>query len=313
MNLLFFNFCRKKCAQRCYEIFLNRPGQIKEDTFAIIDSTLDNHFKKLEVCVPFPALESFSDLMAIITHRCPKLEALKVSFRHKFKTALRFSKSRLDKGMNVFERKEQSNYTMPPESSLPCLKSLILDFDDAVYQTCHYVDESRESLLSIVGRLCPVLANLEVGRVCTNRMDVVALIVNANMADILFPKVGHGWSQDTVFRGLQIPSELLNPLCSTLKKLIIDQSSLGVPRQDSNSTFAFALRHLPYLEYLGLDKGSYYFPFCVVKQLYQVGNAVCQKGFEMAWRTAASSIGLDVASPTFFSGKFLNFILFLFS
>ena len=118
----FWNFCRESSAEKCYSMFYYPPAVIDKDIFAIMDSTLDENFTSLNVCIPFPALESFSSLMAIITKRCPKLESLKVIFRHGLGET-----SALD---NRNEEREPSPYTIPPGSSLSVLKSLFLNFYD---------------------------------------------------------------------------------------------------------------------------------------------------------------------------------------
>jgi len=130
-------------------------------------------------------------------------------------------------------------------------------------------------------------------------MDVVALILNAEMADILFPKDENRLSKNSVFSGLRIPIEFLNPLCSTLQELILDRWRWrDCDCVSPVTTFAFALRHLPKLENAELEVPT----IKVVKLLYQLGY-VNQKPFEKAWRKAASIVGLDASSPTFCSGK----------
>jgi len=139
-------------------------------------------------------------------------------------------------------------------------------------------------------------------------MDVVALILNAEMADILFPKDENRFSKNSVFSGLRIPIEFLNPLCSTLQELILDRWRWrDCDCVSPVTTFAFALRHLPKLENAELEVPT----IKVVKLLYQVGF-VDQKSFEKAWRKAASTIGLDASSPTFCSGKIFQYLLVLF-
>ncbi len=96
--------------------------------------------------------------MGIIIKRCIKLESLKVIFRHWLGET-----SALD---NRNEEREPSPYTIPPGSSLSFLKSLLLNFYDPRGLPRHDVLETHQSLLSIVGKLCPVLAKLEVGGAC---------------------------------------------------------------------------------------------------------------------------------------------------
>jgi len=176
--------------------------------------------------------------------------------------------------------------------------------------------------LSIVGKLCPVLTKLEVtGADLSYQRDFVALIVNAEMAEILFPKHGRDrWSEYSVFSGLRIPLQFLNPLCSTLKEMILDTQKPDTfhCKYIKETVYAFALRHLPMLEKMDLgDEVGRVFPFTqveAIKLLYYhaSGRNSDQKPFEEAWRKAASRLGLDVASPvTFFAGNISISILFL--
>lgn len=187
----------------------NFKGTIEEDTFAIIECLLDEHFSSLEVCIPFPAFESFSALVAFISHRCPKLENLKVTFKQNFEKTFH---SNQDK---------ESSYTIPPGSSLLSLKSLTLCwYDRPQHQD---VEDTSQSLLSIVGKQCPVLAKLKVDGIFLEKLDIVALILNADMAAILFPKTEHyRWTNNSDLQGLRIPSQFLNPLCGTLRELLLD-------------------------------------------------------------------------------------------
>jgi len=290
MTLILFNFFRERCVHRCYETFCKHQSVIEEDSFAIINSTLDEHFKSLNVCVPFPAFESFSTLKAIIIHRCPNLEKLKVTFRHSFSETLGLRK-------NGITKKEQSPHTIPSGSLLPCLKILILDFGDG--DCCGSIDETRDSLLSIVGKLCPVLVKLNLGKVCAKKRDILALIIKADMADILFAKDDSRWIEDSVLKDLRIPSQFVNPLCTSLKELLLKGCFKSVICAPPKSVYAFALRHIPKLEVAELVVPT----IQVVKLLNQV-RAVHENGFETAWRKAASTLGLVVESPvSFFSGN----------
>lgn len=227
-------------------------------------------------------MKSFSALMAIITCRCPKLEDLEVDFRDEKKT---------------FKKIDDELYTIPPGSLLPRLTSLTLKLHESSTTTKHdygglqYVREPRDSLLSIVGKLCPVLTTLKFGRVSPSKKHVVALICNAEMANILFPVDEHRpWMPQHIFSGLRIPCEFLNPLCSTLKELTILEQHNDLP------TLCFALRHFPKLENLDV----FYLDTIKMINLFYSLRDVDQKPFEEAW-----SLGLDVASSsfTFFPGK----------
>ncbi len=271
------------------------------DIFAFVDCILDSEFKSLQVCVPiFPISKSFAGLMAIITHRCPNLEHLEVSF----------PVSSLLQTKSTFCLNQNELYIIQPGSLLPSLKSLKLNFTgtwswlSVPYYTRILQFDDSHSLLSIVGKLCPVLTKLEVTRAdFTRKRDIVALIVNAEMTDVLFPKDGHPWSQNSDFSSLRIPLQFLNPLCLTLKELILDSRKLEALKSVCESVYAFALRHLPQLEKIGVE--PYLKPIEILKLLYQAMDTYDQKPFEEAWRKAASRLGLDVASPvTFFPGKY---------
>ena len=124
------------------------------------------------------------------------------------------------------------------------------------------------------------------------RMDIVALIFNADMVNLLFSKDDHHhWSQNSVLKGLRVPFQLVNPLFKTLKELVLNRivyhfKSNGVA---TKFDYASALRHLPELENLEIDVPT----IQVVELLYDVG-ADNQESFEKAWKNAASSLGLDV-------------------
>jgi len=142
------------------------------------------------------------------------------------------------------------------------------------------------------------------------KMDIVALIVKAEMSNILFQnddELRRQWSEESVLRGLRIPCEFLNHLCSTLKELILGgrhNQSFFTTNHFCNFDYggcAFALRHLPKLEILD----AYYLSTIKVVELLYTLRDVDQRPFEEAWRGAANRLGLDAASSsfTFFSGK----------
>ena len=112
-----------------------------------------------------------------------------------------------------------------------------------------------------------------------------------------------------------MPIQFVNPLCSTLKELKLS-GEYGCDNATNECGYAFAMRHLPKLEIAELSEVH---TIKVVKLLYQI-RTVNQEGFEEAWRTGASRLGLDVESPSFFSGNnelllhhflyFMHFTLF---
>ncbi len=137
-------------------------------------------------------------------------------------------------------------------------------------------------------------------------VDIVALIVNAEIAKDFYESnaVQHQWILDLDFSSLRIPCELLNPLCSTLKELILKERSTkisSITTSIQTNGCAFALRHLPKLENLDVYA---VITVDVVKLLYTLRD-VDQKPFEKALKEAANFYRLVAASSsfTFFSGK----------
>ncbi len=285
-------------------MMLDKHLNYQLNIFAVMDCILDEYFKNLQVCLPSPVLRSFTNLMAIITRHCPDLEHLEVSFQDSVSSNLVLEIKRT----SCLNKNEL--YTIPPNSPLLSLKSLTLNFKNAGCISCPV----SSSLWSIVGKLCPVLTRLKVTGADLHRWDFVALIVNAEIAEILFPIDGWNpaWSENSVYNGIfQIPFQFLNPLCSTLKELILDpQEFYSYDSKFSvDSVFAFALRHLHMLE--KIDVGTYHLLTILeaIKLLHQVfcknSRNLNQTPFEVTWRHAASHLGLHVASPvTFFPGKY---------
>jgi len=111
--------------------------------------------------------------------------------------------------------------------------------------------------------------------------DVLGLIINEELASTLFLTNDDRWSKDSVLQGLRIPSEFLNPLCSTLQELSLLCENWGQRCLccDPNSMYAFSLRHLPKLRVLTSE-----IPTCqVIRCLYNVkDNQYEQAEFEEA-------------------------------
>jgi len=147
--------------------------------------------------------------------------------------------------------------------NLGCLTSLKLiypkDPSYSAQRALNRHDESQLSIVSVIGKCCPVLTSLSVYETCTTMKDMLRLILIGNTADILFPRPTayekqHYWiDQDRknyVLEAFKVPLEYLNPLCLTLRTLILGCGRKCCCRDHCDSAHAFALRHLPKLEML---------------------------------------------------------------
>lgn len=271
------------------------------------DCLLDMHKISMVVPTPFPvpSLESLSTLMSIIAHRSPKLEVLEIKLHDSLpRTAFQ----------HIAEIPAQPFH-------LNCLTDLFLQYDyfyekrSAPYR----MDEFHQSILSIVGEFCPVLPVLYVKGFCIKKKDILGLIVKPELAEVLFASTEERWSNDSALSSLRVPSELLNPLCSTLTQLILKHScndsytKSSFPDEDcdchpsvSGSTLAFALRHLPKL----LTMDTFIPTSEVVKILYHAKEIQQQhqKELEELFQDAASRIDRKLETPlqNVSSGNFLS-------
>ena len=282
------------------------------DVCAILDCILDDASScpKLTLNIPYPSTETFAMVMQTIAHRSPHLEELNFCF-----IIIGFA---YEVTNHNTQTKEACSVKIPERCLFQCLTVLTFSYSKFQFgnikensacglngSACTEAEECRDSFFSIIGKLCPVLVKLRNWRFCINKMDILALIVKEDVADILFPKDNHRWSEDSTLGGLQFPSEFLNPLCFTLKELLLVRTHwicirCGVPE----SSNAFALRHLRKLEVAKLVGGT----VNVVKLLYQM-RFVHQRGFEASCMDACSRLGLHVSSRivpvSFFSGKYI--------
>ncbi len=276
------------------------------DISLALDSLLDIHETKMWIpsSFPVPSLESFSTMMSIIGHRSPKLEILEIRFHESLpRTAF----------THIAEIPAQP-------FRLNCLTSIRLRYQyipKRQYRSAPYrLDEFHQSILSIVGKFCPVLSTLEVKGFCVKKRDILGLIVIPELAEILFPSTEEKWSNDLALSSLRVPSELLNPLCSTLTLLSLKHSCYTytqyiIPDEDcdchpsvSGSTLAFALRHLSQLQ--GLHT---FIPTSeVVKILYDAKEIQLQhqEELEKLFQDVASRIGrkLITSQQSSSSGNF---------
>ena len=280
------------------------------DELAPLECVLDEHFLELKIQTPVPAFNSFSVLMAIIAKECPKLKDLEL----KFDTTPYYKL--VNKIPSVFG---------PQDRQLECLTTLNL--------VCgHYdtksssVDQACQSILRVIGKCCPSLIKLSVslGFPLTKK-HLFGLIIRGEVSDILFPIDDEGWSHDLVLAGLQVPYELLNPLCQTLQELNVETGHACFIQPDvdgkrnwlvlervfpSASTYAFALRQLPKLKKIKLDVPLNEI-FKILYAAKEVDNQQQQTEFERDCQNAAISSGAleensIISSPIPFSGKYDN-------
>jgi len=207
---------------------------------AFLDSILDECFvDNLEINMPYAALESYSQLFSIIAHRCPKLKSLSITFYSFTKLPPNYISSRLD-DFNLSQVDHRLN----------CLEMLDLhNGPHCSYPYCHYTDPLvvKGSILSIVAEYCSALTSLTVSNFYLRNNDMLALITGAS-AKILFPNHGDQWTQtnDSVIKSLRVPTELMTPLCFTLRRLhLIRRGNFYLcDPHISGCAAAFALKHL---------------------------------------------------------------------
>ncbi len=119
---------------------------------------------------------------------------------------------------------------------------------------------SRQSVLSIIGKRCPILAELRIRTIdCFTKQDIIRLLLG-DMADALFcynNDYGLSWDAvDSILEVLRVPSDFLSPLCFTLEKFFLEcdqkhgysNNNCGCFDGVSHSAFAFAFRYLPMLQ-----------------------------------------------------------------
>jgi len=157
------------------------------------------------------------------------------------------------------------------------------------------------------------------------KKHLFGLIFHGELSDILFPIDDEGWSHDPVLAGLQVPSELLNPLCQTLQELNVEtgRASFFQPGVDgqpnrlsfkrpllSASTYGFALRQLSKLKKIKLVVPLNEI-FKILYAAIEVDNQEQQIEFERDCQNAAITSGVleensIISSPIPFSGKYDN-------
>jgi len=272
---------------RLHQIWDTRPEEDHmleqyPNTTVMLDCILDENFLELSTALPCVALESLSEVLYVITHRSPKLEALDITFHP------------VSDAANNMPALLLGSIAHSNLSSLSCM-TLKFKGDVSIWDCDHY-DTSlnhSKSIFSIIGKYCPKLSILKVCGFHLEKRDFLGLVVVGDLAEVIFPADNDGWSHDAVLPALSVPPEFLNPLCSTLK--ILDyHECCKEPVKDS--VRAFALRHLPKLVTL---KPEFDEAASLVKVVYMAEKKLneTRQDFVEACRAAALGIGLKIPSP----------------
>ncbi len=173
--------------------------------------------------------------MSIISYRCPKLEWLVIEFHH---------------SCNLSNSKIEENSNLKVVHRFNRLEMLCVRHIHDVGLTHQH--ESKHSILGIIAEYCPILTHLTVIGFNIRKKDVLALIIGASA--IPFDDVQ--WTEDLVLENLKVPAEYLSPLCFKLHNLRLPLCCITrfpCNPSFSNSTAAFAYRHLPALRYSNLS------------------------------------------------------------
>lgn len=249
------------------------------DIWVFLDCVLDESFQKLKTLVTIPGFEPNSKLVSTIVERCPELQMLDLTFE-------------LMEKKEIWP-KEKLEPLILPLSSLHRLRSLTLS----------YLDQSQKLLLRLIGKSCPSLKYLKVlAYNSITAKEIVLAVVLGELIDQLVSNWSEElpeWFKDETLWGLRIPPKYLTPLCSTLSSFIIHVTTEledGDIETVKDSTGAFTLRHLPFLQIL--DMGYSMAPGGV-KLLYDSGRTAhltVQTGFDDAVRNAATATQLISAN-----------------
>jgi len=184
---------------------------------------LDDTIKELETHVAFPGTEPNPKLIPAIENNASFLTNLKLNF----------------KSMKGTTPIEKTNQMISSLSSLEYLTRLSLD----------QLPELHRSMLKFVGSSCPLLTHLSITGFRIMPHDVL-LILLGDLAETLFPQYGEKkpWTEDDALRLLQVPPQLLTPLCFNLQNLRLDDVDWDTNVCSSCAIVTFCLRHLPSLE-----------------------------------------------------------------
>jgi len=306
-----------------YKNYSNSDGE-KEmlHEFAPLDCVLDEHFDgELKIYTPTPTFDSIPMLMSIIARRSRKLKDLTIWFHHcPYKLVNMVSSTTPSSSITVMPSLENLRFE--------CLTHLYLhehpNFDDEMQPQGDPSnnDRSHKSLLSFIGKHCPVLISLSAHfEFCLIKKHLLGLLLDGDVKENLFPADDERWSQDSVLEGLQVPMSLLNPLCSTLQELHLDMNCYGrncdCRPLPTLSVLAFTLRHFPKLRslYVSPDDDINIELFKIIHKVKEMGRSPHQTEFEEACRDAAAAFNIVsgqemIKSPTPFTGMFFVDLLF---
>ncbi len=171
---------------------------------------------------------------------------------------------------------------MKSRTKLNILKPLILSLkslehltDLSLYLSNNLGGNGRPTILSLIGKSCPLLSKLEILDTddVFKKEDILALFMGELAADLIDgTDCEPEWFQDAQFGRLEVPSTLLSPICLTLRELklhwyhsdVIFDSPSDV--EFATSTAIFTLRHLQFLQRLSLPRN---FTSMAVKNLHE--------------------------------------------
>lgn len=210
------------------------------DVCVFLDCVLDDHFEELEIDAVLPYLDPDPKLIATIADRSTYLEKIKLDFS-----------LMNEKLSSPWVTDEKLTRFILELGSLEHLTSLSLHrLSGGVHKTIY----------QSVAKSCPLLSHLSIDSdSCIKKVDVLSLILIEEMLDQMF-KGNYSeetkWSVDGTLKHLRVPSEYITSLCSNLQYLYLGSWSYFYDTGRLDSTFAFALRHLPKLQNLDVRDSS---------------------------------------------------------
>jgi len=267
------------------------------DYCTILEGILDDHFEILEIITPLPCRSSFSRLMSVLSHECPKLNWLEITFSN--------NHAGIQLALVTPETPTpQLSFSLDHLKSLSLYRHSWLEEDDEPLPLV-----SLESVLGIIGQTCPELEELDFSNFpnIDEKRSILALLLGQDLARAIFP-TGGLWSRYLLLYKLRIPTKYLNPACFTLQ-------TLNPFRVDHyGAEYAFALRHLPKLRHWCYknNEDDVHIPIYLIKALCRAEeekelptHQLQQEAFEAACRTSAAALNLNVggtSSTTLLSG-----------
>jgi len=196
--------------------------QIIPEIWAFLESILDDNFLELETHISLPKMDPNSQIISTIASCSPLLQKLKINFQ-----GLRDKKK---EGMV-----EKLKPVIVSLNSLDHLTSLNL----------HNMHKCYRPILGFLGKL--KLSHLCLGGFGIEKQDILAIMLGELMNHLPNSEEGIAWKRDQILQYLQIPSEYLTPLCSTLNYLAVGKLASADYMDNkwniSGSTVPFGLRH----------------------------------------------------------------------